>query len=253
MRIGIGCGVDAAKVLASAARVASAGVTIVCYGQTDDVSLGNPGDGVEICRSENPAVLMIDDLYAKRIDAAIRGSLPANETLKYLKSVYKVERLERIALLETPAGERFFFAPVGVDEGWTVEEKISFVADGRKLAKAFGITEKTAILSGGRLGDIGRHPMVDATIRDAQTVANATGAEHREILIESAVKDCGVIIAPDGISGNLIFRTLVLLGNGTGHGAPVVNIRDIFVDSSRASAGYDGILNLTISLAGKNT
>ena len=107
------------------------------------------------------------------------------------------------------------------------------------------VPEKTVLLSGGRLGDIGRHEAVDKTIRDAEEAALAAGAVHGEILIEDAVKDAGVIIAPDGISGNLIFRTLVFLGGGIGHGALIVNIPDLFVDSSRASAGYAGILAMT--------
>ncbi|HJJ66027.1 MAG TPA: phosphotransacetylase, partial [Methanocorpusculum sp.] len=152
--------------------------------------------------------------------------------------------LERIALLETSAGQKFFFAPVGVDEGWTVSEKVSFVEDGRRLARAFGLPDKAVILSGGRLGDIGRHEMVDRTIYEAEEAAEISGAVHGEILIEDAVSDAGVIIAPDGISGNLIFRTLVFLGGGIGHGALIVNIKDLFIDSSRASSSYEGILSM---------
>lgn len=248
MRIGIGCGADASKVVVSAKEAASSEVTIVCYCPADAASGISVPANVELAVSAEPFRALVDDLFSKKIDGAVRGSLPANETLKYLKSVYGVSRLERIALLETSAHQKFFFAPVGVDEGWTVEEKISFIRDGRRLARAFGISERTSVLSGGRLGDVGRHAVVDKTIEEAKAAADATGAEYGEILIEDAVRDCGVIIAPDGISGNLVFRTLVFLGNGIGHGAPVVNIPAVFVDSSRASAGYEGILALTISL-----
>ncbi len=244
MKIGIGCGVDATKVVASAERVAKSGIEIICYSHDDIKS-----DSVSLSVSEFPEKMLVDDLYSGKIDAAIRGSLPANDTLKYLKSVFQVNHLERIALLETVDGKQFFFAPVGVDEGWTVAEKVEFVTKAQRLAVSFGISPKTAILSGGRMGDIGRHEKVDQSIRDAEEVAHLTGAEHREILIEDAVKDCGVIIAPDGISGNLIFRTLVFLGGGRGLGAPVVNIPALFVDSSRASFGYDEILKITASVA----
>jgi predicted methyltransferase MtxX (methanogen marker protein 4) len=83
---------------------------------------------------------------------------------------------------------------------------------------------------------------------DAELVSRLSGARHYEILIEDAVKTCGVIIAPDGISGNLIFRTLVFLGGGHGHGAPVLNIGKIFVDTSRASPDYTNALLLAASL-----
>jgi predicted methyltransferase MtxX (methanogen marker protein 4) len=83
---------------------------------------------------------------------------------------------------------------------------------------------------------------VDRTIAEAERVALMTGAVHREILIEDAVGTSGMILAPDGIAGNLIFRTLVFLGGGSAYGAPVVNIDRIFVDTSRASPDYANAL-----------
>ena len=158
-----------------------------------------------------------------------------------------VDHLERIALLETVHGKKFLLTPVGVDEGWTVPEKLELIKKGRVIAKKFGLP-KNGILSGGRLGDIGRHPQVDASMAEAELVARLGDAAHCEILIEDAVETCGLIIAPDGISGNLVFRTLTFLGGGLGHGAPVVNISRIFVDSSRASPNYANALLLAASL-----
>ena len=83
---------------------------------------------------------------------------------------------------------------------------------------------------------------------EAELVAKLSGSFHCEILIEDAVESCGLIIAPDGISGNLIFRTLTFLGAGHGHGAPVLNISRIFVDSSRASPDYTNALMLAAAL-----
>ncbi len=247
--LGIGCSSDAEKVLLSAERIADDNLHIRCYCSPETAAKHTSGPFVDIAACEAPHQQIIDDLIAGVIDGAVRGTLPANDTLRYLKAACGVSRLERIALLETVDHQKFFLAPVGVDEGWTVPEKVSLVRDARELAHHFGISETTAILSGGRLGDIGRHKIVDKTIHDAEEVAKLTGAYHGEILIEDAVKNCGVIIAPDGISGNLIFRTLTFLGHGIGHGAPVVNIAPVFVDSSRASAGYDGSLRLAAALA----
>jgi predicted methyltransferase MtxX (methanogen marker protein 4) len=98
---------------------------------------------------------------------------------------------------------------------------------------------------------VGRHPAVDRTIAQAVLVARLTGAVHREILIEEAVGTAGLILAPDGISGNLIFRTLVHLGEGQPHGAPVVNIDRIFVDTSRASPDYANALITAAELVKK--
>jgi putative methanogen marker protein 4 len=246
-RIGIGIAEDAETVIKSANSV-SGKFEIICYCIQGIIDRKSVGKWVSVAEHVNPEQALIDDLMAGRIDAAVRGTLPANATLKALKKAAGVDHLERIALLETIHGKKFLLAPVGVDEGWTVAEKLELIKKGRIIARKFGLPEKVGILSGGRLGDVGRHPQVDASMADAELLARLGDATHCEILIEDAIKTCGLIIAPDGISGNLIFRTLVFLGNGYGHGAPVVNISRIFVDSSRASPNYANALLLAASL-----
>ncbi len=246
-RIGIGIAEEPDKVIESANRVSGPFETI-CYSCPGAVDRKILKENVHMLEHADPARALVNDLAAGTIDAAVRGTLPSSATLKALKKAMGVDHLERIALLETVHGKKFLLTPVGVDEGWTVGEKLDLIQKGRVIAKKFSLPEKTCILSGGRLGDIGRHPQVDASMAEAELVARLTNAIHCEILIEDAIKTCGLIIAPDGISGNLIFRTLTFLGGGYGHGAPVVNISRIFVDSSRASPNYANALLLAASL-----
>jgi putative methanogen marker protein 4 len=246
-RIGIGIAEDPEKVIASANSVSGAFETI-CYCKPGVVDTKTVGKNVHILENPFPEQALVADLVSENIDAAVRGTLPSNSTLKALKAAMGVDHLERIALLETVHGKKFLLTPVGVDEGWTVTEKLELIKKGRIIAKKFGLPEKVGVLSGGRLGDIGRHPQVDASMADAELVARLGNATHCEILIEDAIETCGLIIAPDGISGNLVFRTLTFLGGGYGHGAPVVNISRIFVDSSRASPNYANALLLAASL-----
>lgn len=246
-RIGIGIAEDPDKVITSAGSVSGPFETI-CYCCPGAAGIRSAGKNVHFCEDPHPEQALVDDLVTGKIDAAVRGTLPSNSTLKALKKAMGVDHLERIALLETVHGKKFLLTPVGVDEGWTVAEKLELIQKGRIIAKKFGLPEKTGILSGGRLGDIGRHPQVDASMAEAELVARLGNATHYEILIEDAIETCGLIIAPDGISGNLVFRTLTFLGGGQGHGAPVVNISRIFVDSSRASPNYANALLLAASL-----
>ncbi len=245
-KIGIGVFEESRRVLESIERYPDPD-RVICYtfpGVIDDFS------GFHVDVSGHPAARMIGDLASGNIAAAVRGTLPANETLQELKRVFNTRELERIVLLETGDNIRFFLAPVGVDEGWTVAQKISLVEKGRIIASRFGLPDKVGILSGGRLGDIGRHEIVDRTMADAELVSHITGACHYEIRIEDAIRECGLIIAPDGISGNLIFRTLTFAGMGAAHGAPVVNIEKIFVDTSRVNPDYTNALILAASLSG---
>jgi putative methanogen marker protein 4 len=247
MRIGIGAGADIGRVLA-AARGAGPGIEVSCYAGRE-----HAGDGRDpaLVISDRPEEALVGALMAGEIDAAVRGTFPSNATLRALRQATGVDHLLRIALLSTRRGRRFLLAPVGVDEGWTVEEKVEIVERGRGYLARFGLPGEVAVLSGGRLGDVGRHPAVDRTIAQAELVARLTGAVHREILIEVAIASAGLIVAPDGISGNLIFRTLVHLGEGQAHGAPVVNIDRIFVDTSRASPDYANALITAAELVKK--
>lgn len=241
LTIGIGAGGEGERVLKGALSSGiHAGITIY----TAEELLASPAPGVTYRVSPDPGGQMIADLAEGRIAAAVRGTLPANQTLALLKRACGVDHLLRAALLETPGGERFLLAPVGVDEGWTVGQRIELAKAARILAGRCGLKVKIGILSGGRWGDAGRHPEVDRSLADAELVARMTGGEHYQILIEQAIRDCGVIIAPDGISGNLIFRTLVFLGSGRGHGAPVLNIGKVFIDTSRATPDYANALRL---------
>jgi len=246
--IGIGIGNDAEKVIRSAVAIAGR-ADVVCYANPDVPGLDRYGqEHVRIITAPDPHDALIRDLADGTIDAGVRGTLPANETLRALKRACGVDHLERVALLETASGKKFFLTPVGVDEGWTVVEKLELIRKGREIARRFGLPERVGVLSGGRLGDIGRHAAVDSSMAEAELVARLSGSVHCEILIEEAVTSCGLIIAPDGISGNLIFRTLTFLGAGHGHGAPVLNIDRIFVDTSRASPDYTNALMLAAAL-----
>ena len=238
MRIGIGAGPDIRKVLSSSAG-AGPDIQVFCY--TSREHAGDIRDaGLRV--SDHPGESLVKALMDGEIDAAVRGSLPSSTTLRALKDAAGVDHLLRIAILGTREGKKFLLAPVGVDEGWTVADKLDLVERGRELAARLGLGREVSVLSGGRLGDVGRHPAVDRTLADAELVARLSGAAHREILLEDAIGTSGMILAPDGISGNLIFRTLVFLGGGRAYGAPVVNIGRIFVDTSRASPDYANAL-----------
>jgi len=243
MHIGIGIDTGAEKVLKTLSPAAAGNIiTVFSRSPLRDCPY-------ETVISENAEEELVKALYSGQIDAAVRGTLPSNTVMALLKKYEGTKSLMRIALLETQSGTRFLLAPVGVDEGWTREEKEDLVRYAKKIAAALDMNEDAAILSGGRLGDIGRHPVVDRTIMDAEAVAEKTGSDHMEILIEDAVAGHGIIIAPDGISGNLIFRTLALLGGGRAHGAPVANLSRIFVDTSRASSDYSNAVFLASALA----
>ncbi len=166
-RIGLGIGKISKEIIRSA-EAASDYADVVLVG--DGKAIKETGTGIEIIHSTEPSKKLVELLVAGEIDGAVRGTLSATATLKKLKSALKIKKLYRVALLETAEGVSFFLAPVGIDEGNSVENKIELIKRGVEHFRRFGIEAKVGILSGGRFEDKGRDEHVDRTLMEAEFV-----------------------------------------------------------------------------------
>lgn len=248
-RIGLGIGKISEKFIRSA-EDAREYADVVLVGNSKDIKA--IGTDLEIIHSIEPWKKLVELLVVGEIDGAVRGTLSATKTLLELKESLNIKKLYRVALLETADGKPFFLAPVGIDEGNSVDDKIELIRRGAEHFRRFGIEAKVGILSGGRFEDAGRDEHVDKTLAEAELVTKKVcemgiNAKNYSILIEDAIAEANFIIAPDGISGNLIFRTLVFLGGGYGHGAPVL-MDKVFVDTSRVGGHYTRAIMLASAL-----
>ena len=208
--------------------------------------------GYDVRIYDDPEALA-QDLATGKIDAALRGDMPSSVFLPVLKKALGVDSLERIVFLEPAHGKLIILAPVGIDEGWTVDQKYDLAVHAVRLAKHIGMGTKIAVMSGGRSDDYGRCKGVDKSIDDAdelveKLVSAGYDAYNSQILIENAVEDADIVIAPNGIDGNLIFRTLHFLGGAKALGAPVVNIDKVYVDTSRVKIDYSDSIALAMKL-----
>ncbi|MCP8323058.1 MAG: methanogenesis marker protein Mmp4/MtxX [Candidatus Methylarchaceae archaeon HK02M2] len=204
-------------------------------------------DELEFVHSDKPWFEIVNLVKENYVDAGIRGSLSAKKVIKEIKTSFSLTLPHRIALLSTFKGELFFFAPVGIDEGSDLMDKQIFLEQALKIHKKLAIEPKIAILSGGRKEDFGRISKVDGTLEEGELLLKITkerltpNVKHYGILIEDAINEKATfILAPDGISGNLIFRTLEFLGGGKGIGAIYADLipKNIFIDISRAMEDY---------------
>ncbi len=248
-RIGLGIGKISEKLIKSA-EAAREYADVVLVG--DEKLIKATGTKLEIIHSSEPTKKLVELLVSGEIDGAVRGTLSATKTLSELKKSLNLTKLYRVALLETADGRPFFLAPVGIDEGNSIEDKVELIKRGVEHFRRFGIEAKVGILSGGRFEDKGRDKKVDRTLAEAEIVTKRVcdmgiSAKDYSILIEEAIEEANFIIAPDGISGNLIFRTLVFLGGGYGHGAPVL-MEKVFVDTSRVGGHYTRAIMLASAL-----
>ncbi|WP_298521557.1 methanogenesis marker protein Mmp4/MtxX [uncultured Methanobrevibacter sp.] len=171
------------------------------------------------------------------IDAVIRGSLPASGVMKELKRHYPdISR----ATYVNGEGREFLLTPVGIDEGNTLDEKLKIAINCGEFLKKLSKEPKIAVLADGRKGDYGRSETISKSIDDSEKLTEMiqknTDFEVKNyyILIEKALKDnCNVIIAPDGIIGNIIFRTLILVNSWPSCGAVTFGTDTVYIDTSR--------------------
>lgn len=251
-RVAIGIRDPDKKLLESVRAAQDAGYAdVVLVGKREDIE--KIETGLEIVDTQDPERVLGDLLASNQVDAAVRGTAKASGTLAHLKEVLGIEKLQRLALLLANNGTPFFLAPVGIDEGSDLAHKIEIIKEGVEHIRRFGIEPVVGLISGGRLGDIGRDPRVDRTMADADFVTNRVremgiDAKHYTILVEDAIKEANFILAPDGISGNLMFRSLVFLGGGDGIGAPVLMDDHVFIDTSRVGGHYTKAIMLASAL-----
>jgi putative methanogen marker protein 4 len=233
-RIGIGIWKADAQLIASLQSATKYAHLLV----VGDPACASP---LECVACEEPWKELVRLLAEGEIDGAVRGNLPAGRTMRALAEQFGV-RVRRLALLEV-SGWAFLLGPVGIDEGDTASDRLELLQGGAGFLQGMGVEAKAAVLSGGRMEDKGRSERVDRSLLEGELIvaqAEEAGVEakHRGILIESCRGD-DIVIAPEGVSGNLIFRTLLLLCGAKSYGAPVLMDR-VFVDSSRARGGFDG-------------
>ena len=210
----------------------------------------NVGFPVKLVQSEEE---FSESIQENRAHAYVRGSLSASKVMKQLKIKYK--EFYRASFLELNQ-HKFFLAPVGIDEGDHLLQKLQIIRLGAQFLNYIGLKPKIAILSGGRAQDMGRSRKIDNSIWEGELLTRITRdkypVQHHYILIEEAIAEgANFILAPDGISGNLIFRSLVLTGCAESHGAVTLGINEIYLDTSRSLSveGYIRALKFAKYLA----
>ena len=222
---------------------------------------------------------LIDAFKDPEVHATLRGSLKASKIIKSIKELKPDCKINRTTYINTTDDERFskdyefLLAPVGIDEGKNIEEKVELAVQAANFLQYLGKMPKIAVLAEGRKDDLGRSERIDESLLSSQELTNLLTDTFKEldnfdndsedisknysiknyyILLEQAIEDeYNVILANDGIFGNIMFRTLVLLDKWPSYGAVTLGIDEIFIDTSRDQSveGYKRSLKLAYKLA----
>ena len=231
---------------------------------------------ITLVRSEDE---LLEAFKNPEVHATLRGSLKASKIIKSIKELKPDCKINRTTYINTSDDEgfskdyEFLLAPVGIDEGKNIEEKVELAIQAANFLQYLGKMPKIAILAEGRKDDLGRSERIDESLLSSQKLTYVLIETFKEldnfdngskdisknysiknyyILLEQAIEDgYNIILANDGIFGNIMFRTLVLLDKWPSYGAVTLGIDEIFIDTSRDQSveGYVRSLKLAYNLA----
>ncbi len=197
---------------------------------------------------------LLNYILDSEIDCVIRGSLPASKVISQLKK--KFSDIFRATYIQDNNHE-FLIAPVGIDEGNDINEKLRIAINCSNFLEKLSIKPKIAVLSKARQGDYGRSKVIDNSINESNKLEEfiqektSFNVKNYNILIEKAINDnCNILIAPNGIIGNYLFRTLVLVNKWSSYGAVTFGLNKIYIDTSRDQSveGYIRSIQLACKL-----
>lgn len=204
--------------------------------------LADRHSGIEVVCYADPKSL-VTSLKNGELDGAVRGTMSSLDVLTELKDAFGLKRVMRTAILEDVKGKQFLLTPVGIDEGLDRKARFDLVKETLSYFSAVGWNLDVGVLSKGRPEDKDRSKEIELSLKDGEWLVDklrreGVRAEHYSILVENSVARRDLVVAPDGVAGNLMFRSMHFVGGGKAYGAPVVNLDRVFVDTSRAKLSF---------------
>ncbi len=214
-------------------------------------------EGFEKVISENPEGKIAEMLVDGEVEGIIRGTIDDFKTYEAYQNLVgkdKTKSMIELALLEEPRGKQFYLSAGSNPIGWTKEEKISCCEHIVKFMKEeMRIEPKIGCVTGVRHETYQREKaqkegvqgILNQTYEDAECLVDyfkekGIDAENYAIEIETAIEDgCNIIVPPNGMTGNQIFRTLCLVGGGRLLTASRGNLPHVYEDNSRNEKDFE--------------
>ena len=241
--------------LSSEAQV-SVGIGSATVGDAAETSAATAeADGLGPVEVLTGAEELVEALVDRRYDAVVRGTLPAHEVVPRLLERASVTSARRAALVHVGPEDAFLLAPVGIDEGDDAAARWQLLQDTAELARTLGSEASVAVMSKGRDEDAGRGAGIARSIREChelrdRAVERGYEAECVGILLERAVGSANVVIAPDGVAGNLVFRSLHYVAGNESWGALAMGLLPhVYVDTSRGKDDFVGAVRFARAVA----
>lgn len=207
--------------------------------------------------SQEPEKDLAKMLFNEELDGIVRGTIDDFKTWEAYQKLIgpeKSNKMIELALMEDFYGRQFFLSQASNPLGWSREEKIKDCEGIINFMKLeLGLKPKIGLITGVRHETYQRKKKVkeevqrilNQTYEDADFIADyftkrKIVAKNYAIEIETALKEeCNIIVPPNGMVGNQIFRTLILVGGGKFLACSRANFPHPYEDNSRSETDFE--------------
>jgi len=217
----------------------------------------NSVKGFQKIISEEPEKELAKVLFNEEVEGIIRGTIDDFKTFEAYSALIgkeKAKEMIELALMKDFYGRQFFVSQGSNPFGWTKEEKIKDCEGIIRFMKAeLDIKPKIGLITGVRHETYARKKeikegvqgILNQTYEDAEFVVDyftkkGIDVKNYTIEIETALNEgCNIIVPPNGMVGNQIFRTLAFLGGGSLLTGSRANLPHPYEDNSRGETDFE--------------
>ena len=210
------------------------------------VIYGLPIKGLVNKNSEDPSMDLIRDYKEGKIDGFVRGVNDDYTFIAKYKKEFNFEKIMRLAFLKDYFGREFCLGPLSASEAVDAVDRMNYALVACRFIQGMGVKPRVAVMSICRKGSTNFSESNKVNWQESDNIveklrANGFEAVNMGIEIDKAVEKYNFILPVNGVVGNQIFRTLVILGGGGVLGMPAFNIEDFslcYEDNSRNEESY---------------
>ncbi len=206
--------------------------------------------------SPEPEKTIAAMLYNNEVEGVVRGTIDdftSREAYAALLKDKRIDKFVELGLVEDVYGRQFYISDGSNPSGWSRAEKVRSVSMIVNFMKSLGIKPKVGCITGVRHQTFARRKnskdtvqkLLNETYRDAEYLVkyfskNSISIKNYAIEIETALNEgCNLVVPPNGMVGNQIFRTLVFLGGGKLLTASCINLPQPWEDNSRSETDFE--------------
>lgn len=213
--------------------------------------------GFRVVRDVNPERRLASMLVNGEVDGIVRGTVDDFKTFEAYRTLIGMTTTKdtgELGLVQDAHGRQFFISQASNPSGWTREQKRRDCETVTKFMQhELGIKPIIGFVTGIRHATYRRRKharenvlrQLNRTYEDAERLVayfrrRGIKAKNYSIEIQAALNEgCNVIVPPNGMVGNQIFRTLVFLGNGKLLMSPRLNLPHPYEDNSRNETDFE--------------